>query len=586
MRLNKNSKILAMVGALSFLVLAIVVIMFANGPKGINYSLDEVNLSEGVVSHNLATSIPKTYQLTNFEPKYAGYDMEKSSVDLALKTTNALNDINDTNYKDTEQYFQPLDEKKVKDLNYLLSDEFKDHNNRSTNLWVAWLVWRNDEMNNVNPMETAISYSSPEKVVVKVYLDAVRLGYMMTNGVRTKVDKMGVDIILEYTIFQQNGKYYVYDLKFQPVKNIDNYKQQIVNNEINQDQTGQIIQKNTKFAPDNAFGYDYSKIKSVDDSLVNSIYQQNVTKTVILVPRTKGGMGASVGYGCFIAKGVVLTTWSAASKLVDQNVTDGLVVSSDGKLHHISGVISASTGLDLAILKLDEAIGAPVKLNFAPQVKQNDPVVVIGSPLGITSVARVGLYGTTLTTSTPTMITSLPLDKGDDGSPLFNLNGEVIGVNTMISSDKIYSDSASARPVSFLKDLTNRLAGQDFKQIKSTSFAEIRKGISGAANKSVSLPNDSLANDYKKSPNLTTIDSIKITDARVEKGYLTVRYQTSDDALLPNDMLLKIYQSKLEAAGFKTVFSADKRFTYVKGRQVIRLALRANYLSMVYGEGK
>ncbi len=100
-------------------------------------------------------------------------------------------------------------------------------------------------------------------------------------------------------------------------------------------------------------------------------------------------------------------------------------------------IVATSAELDLALLKIETADSArftTVSLAAADQgLREGQPVFAIGSPLGLDRTVSEGIIsvanrviGGRLYLQTTTQI-----NPGNSGGPLFNLKGEVVGVNNM-----------------------------------------------------------------------------------------------------------------------------------------------------------
>lgn len=143
-----------------------------------------------------------------------------------------------------------------------------------------------------------------------------------------------------------------------------------------------------------------------------------------------------------------------------QALGSGFVISEDGFIvtnnHVIEGadeiMIEFRTGLelsaelvgtdpttDIALLRVDSDVPlAHVPFGVASEHRVGDWVMVMGNPLGqgfSVSVGVVSAFGRALSGSYDDFIqTDAAINQGNSGGPLFNLDGEVIGVNTAILS--------------------------------------------------------------------------------------------------------------------------------------------------------
>lgn len=123
---------------------------------------------------------------------------------------------------------------------------------------------------------------------------------------------------------------------------------------------------------------------------------------------------------------VVDNAASVTVKLVDRREFPARVVGSD----------DAS---DIAVLKID-ARGLPaVKFGHPLRLVPGQWVAAIGSPFGFDNSVTVGVVSATsrslpFGSDTPYIQTDVAVNPGNSGGPLFNLSGEVVGVNSNIAS--------------------------------------------------------------------------------------------------------------------------------------------------------
>jgi serine protease Do len=102
-------------------------------------------------------------------------------------------------------------------------------------------------------------------------------------------------------------------------------------------------------------------------------------------------------------------------------------------------VIGTDKRTDVALLKVD-ATGLPtVKLGDASRVKVGEWVMAVGSPFGFDSTVTAGIVSAKSRnlpdeTLVPFIQTDVAINPGNSGGPLFNLDGEVIGINSQIYS--------------------------------------------------------------------------------------------------------------------------------------------------------
>ncbi|KAF4533725.1 hypothetical protein B566_EDAN005775 [Ephemera danica] len=169
-------------------------------------------------------------------------------------------------------------------------------------------------------------------------------------------------------------------------------------------------------------------------------------------PRGPGGLGGaprefenkSLGSGFIVSQdGFVLTN----AHVVDG--ADEVTVRLTDKREFKAKIIGADKRTDVALLKI-EASGLPaVKMADPGQLKVGEWVVAIGSPFGFDNSVTAGIVsakGRSLPQENyvPFIQTDVAINPGNSGGPLFNLRGEVVGINS-----QIYSRSGGYMGVSF-----------------------------------------------------------------------------------------------------------------------------------------
>lgn len=112
-------------------------------------------------------------------------------------------------------------------------------------------------------------------------------------------------------------------------------------------------------------------------------------------------------------------------------------------------VIGTDRRSDIALLKISANNLPVVNIGDSSRLEVGEWVVAIGSPFGFTNSVSQGIVsakGRSLPGEdiVPFIQTDVPINPGNSGGPLFNLNGEVIGVNS-----QIYSRSGGYMGLSF-----------------------------------------------------------------------------------------------------------------------------------------
>jgi serine protease Do len=149
-----------------------------------------------------------------------------------------------------------------------------------------------------------------------------------------------------------------------------------------------------------------------------------------------------------------------------QSLGSGFIISNDGYVltnAHVIRNASEDARTDVALLKI-EASGLP-KVTFGNPdlLKVGEWVVAIGSPFGLESTLTAGVVsakGRALPQENfvPFIQTDVAINPGNSGGPLFNLKGEVVGINSQIySRTGGYMGLSFAIPIDVAMDISDQL---------------------------------------------------------------------------------------------------------------------------------
>ena len=166
----------------------------------------------------------------------------------------------------------------------------------------------------------------------------------------------------------------------------------------------------------------------------------------------------SLGSGFIIgADGLILTN---AHVVAD---ADEVLVKLTDKREFKAKVLGADKRTDVALIKIN-ASGLPiVKLGDVSKLKVGEWVVAIGSPFGFDNSVTAGIVsakGRQLPQENyvPFIQTDAAINPGNSGGPLFNMKGEVVGINSQIfSRSGGYMGLSFAIPIDVALDIKNQL---------------------------------------------------------------------------------------------------------------------------------
>ncbi|MBU0655522.1 MAG: DegQ family serine endoprotease [Gammaproteobacteria bacterium] len=126
-------------------------------------------------------------------------------------------------------------------------------------------------------------------------------------------------------------------------------------------------------------------------------------------------------------------------------------------------IVGSDERTDIALLKV-EASGLPIlKMGASENLEVGEWVLAIGSPFGFDHSATAGIVSATgrslpAENYVPFIQTDVAINPGNSGGPLFNLDGEVIGINSQIySRSGGFMGVSFAIPIDIALDVINQL---------------------------------------------------------------------------------------------------------------------------------
>lgn len=166
----------------------------------------------------------------------------------------------------------------------------------------------------------------------------------------------------------------------------------------------------------------------------------------------------SLGSGFIISNdGYILTNTHVVGN------ADQITVKLTNKREFKARVIGTDERTDVALIKI-EAKGLPtVKTGNVEKMRVGEWVVAIGSPLGLENTVTAGIVsakGRSLPSENyvPFIQTDAAVNPGNSGGPLFNLDGEVIGINSqIISKTGGFMGISLAIPIDVALDISRQL---------------------------------------------------------------------------------------------------------------------------------
>jgi serine protease Do len=189
-------------------------------------------------------------------------------------------------------------------------------------------------------------------------------------------------------------------------------------------------------------------------------------------PRGNAPQARGEGSGFIVsADGYILTN----AHVVEN--ADEVTVRTTDRREYTAKVVGVDAQTDVAVLKIEAKNLPTVRLGDPSELRPGEWVVAIGSPFGFENSVTAGIVSATSRAMpggnyTPFIQTDVAVNPGNSGGPLFNLDGEVVGINS-----QIYSRTGGYMGVSFAIpiDVASHVKDQ---LIKTGRVARSRIGVS------------------------------------------------------------------------------------------------------------
>ena len=189
------------------------------------------------------------------------------------------------------------------------------------------------------------------------------------------------------------------------------------------------------------------------------------------MPPREQGPTHGLGSGFIVsADGVILTNAHVVADATE------VIVKLTDKREFKAKVIGIDKPSDVAVIKIEAKNLPVVQIDRADDVKVGEWVLAIGSPYGFDNTVTSGIVSAKARSLpgdnyVPFIQTDVAVNPGNSGGPLFNMKGEVIGINS-----QIYSRSGGYQGLSFAVPIDVALKVQE-QLLKNGKVTRGRLGV-------------------------------------------------------------------------------------------------------------
>jgi serine protease Do len=172
-----------------------------------------------------------------------------------------------------------------------------------------------------------------------------------------------------------------------------------------------------------------------------ALEQNNATETALIARQHAIGSGVIVDSDGYIMTNAHVVQGARRIRVVlPMPSPDVPSVTAVGREHMVDAkIIGVHKETDLALLKIDQKDLPTLELGATRRVHQGELVVAMGSPEGLESSVTMGIVSSVGRQPDPDrpmvyIQTDAPINPGNSGGPLVDMDGYVVGINTLILS--------------------------------------------------------------------------------------------------------------------------------------------------------
>lgn len=566
-----------LIGTIVFLVLTTSVYALTNN---FNFDSEKLSFSNNSKKDNIVNSFKSEYNLsTAISSK--NDEIKKEIVELSKKTTNLLlGDINSKNETSEHYYNRHKEYEELAAYNYFPKDPNSssgyDESIENYRYVIASELAIPQLFNSFN--ELGVIYNTYGDI--RVTLNG-NLAISMVLLPNVKIKEENKDNPEKYDLKQENLVIYYYFIKID-----DNYRLCYLYGEYGdtvQQYFDELESKETKnakaisssYQSDLSNLYNYDKLNSITDSKLNQIYNQNINNLVYLSSYYNNSVVNNAN-GFFIGNGIVITTWNFLEKaLIDSQYIS--IQDNKSNFYEVDGIITANPQTDIVLIKLKNKVGRTVNLANSSELKTEDPLITISSKSGVSYIIQKGI----VISNDDYIQSSIPLSNNDEGSPLFNGNGQVVGINTSKSTNSSISMAINSE---VLKEAKEKFDNIDFDSIQTIKFEKLKEDYYYIKYNNENVINDiptKVWKDYSKIGNIEKNIKLELVKANYDNNIISLRYKNKISDYINGMQLSVSFKEQLVKDGYKEIFNSSSKCIYQNKKYQVIIMDEFDYLIIV-----
>ena len=561
-----------------YIVLILITISFIT-VKAIsnNFKLDTSELSYTTNSKkdNVVSNFRKEYQLTN-SISNENTELEEEIKNLTKKTTyllfgdfNNINESSEDYYKRKQDFYAlrynpevPKDDSNIIGLD-VNSQEYKD--DLISGMAIPQIFNQAAELNMLYDSYGDIRITINDSIIISsITLPKVKIKEPSKTE-PMNYDYIETNYVMNYYYKQLNGQWKLYYLYGESTDDISSYFKEVEKKE------SKAMAVVPSYQSQLSTIYNFDKLDKMPESELNNIYNNNQNNVVYLNSYYNNKVVASAN-GFFINSGLIVTTWNYLEKsLINAQY---ITIKGNNTNYELVGIVTANPETDVAVLKVESTTSA-VKVGDYKQTSIEDPAIILSRRVGTGLIIQTGI----IISNTDYIQTSIPLTNTDEGSPLFNQTGEVIGINTSKTTNSSISIAVNS---AVLKEIQDKFNGLD--NIESITFEELKEKYYYEKINTENIKNSIPKNKWRKYSKIGNIENtirMELVKASYKDGIVSLRYKNNISDYISSMQLAASFKEQLVKDGYKEITNNTTKTIYKNNKYQVIIMDEFDYLIIV-----
>ena len=526
----------------------------------------------------LTSNFDKKYEITsnknntNYELTERIKELTKKTTYLLLGEANSKKESGENYYKRHQDYLELRYNPEIpKDENSFLgldenSQEYKDDILSGISVPGMFLKLNELEIKYNSYGKINVSKVDEEKVISAITLPNVKMKEQDSNN-PMNYNIIQTDLTLYYYFKKLNNEYKLLYLYGETNDDIEQYM------ESNDEKTG-TLSKNSDYKSELRDIYNFEKADSITDETLNKVYEDNKDKIVFLNATYNIGTVTSAN-GFFISDGIIATTYNYIEKslIKAQNI---IISDSSGNVYEVEGIVTVNIENDIAILKVKTNEPKKIQYEDTNKPQKEDAVISINTKTGVGLTSSKGI----ITSTDKNIQTSLPVTEELQGSPLFNLDGKLIG---MINSKILNSSISFATNIDILKEYYNKFSEINYDDVKAIPFNVLKENYYikyTDENISNNIPQNKL-DEFANVENAKEMIELNLIKSSYKDQIISLRFKNDIPNFIDTMQFSSSYRENLKSKGYQEKVISDSKYIYDNGKYQIIVMKEFDYLIVV-----